>query len=501
MAGITARKILLEAKNISKNFTGVRALKDVSLELYGGEVLGLVGENGAGKSTLVNILGGIYQRDSGEIYVEKKPVDLRDPLSSMNHGIQIVHQELTVLDYLDVTENILVGHLPEIGKLPLISLKRARELAQKNLQKLNIDLDPRTLVGNLSVANKRLVEIARALYARSKIFILDEPTAALSEHEVKALFSVIGELKNHGVGVIFISHLLDEILQICDRVAILRDGALVCKEDCINLDRDKIVRLMVGKDVAKQYPKKQPHIGDVVMRVRELSYRRFFKDVSFDLRKGEIVTFYGLIGSGCVAVARTLFGIYLKDGGEITVNSKRASIKNPIDAMLMNIGYVPSDRKFEGILAKMSVKENISLANITGLGKGFMLSEKIEERVAEQWVEKLNIMVSDVGQKIVSLSGGNQQKTIIARWLNSNSKILILDEPTKGIDVGAKTEMYTIMENICLEGASIIMISVDIEEIMGISDRVLVFSRGRIVKELYRDEIMKENLLHYASGN
>jgi ribose transport system ATP-binding protein len=419
----------------------------------------------------------------------------------MNHGIQIVHQELTVLDYLDVTENILVGHLPEIGKLPLISLKRARELAQKNLQKLNIDLDPRTLVGNLSVANKRLVEIARALYARSKIFILDEPTAALSEHEVKALFSVIGELKNHGVGVIFISHLLDEILQICDRVAILRDGALVCKEDCINLDRDKIVRLMVGKDVAKQYPKKQPHIGDVVMRVRELSYRRFFKDVSFDLRKGEIVTFYGLIGSGCVAVARTLFGIYLKDGGEITVNSKRASIKNPIDAMLMNIGYVPSDRKFEGILAKMSVKENISLANITGLGKGFMLSEKIEERVAEQWVEKLNIMVSDVGQKIVSLSGGNQQKTIIARWLNSNSKILILDEPTKGIDVGAKTEMYTIMENICLEGASIIMISVDIEEIMGISDRVLVFSRGRIVKELYRDEIMKENLLHYASGN
>lgn len=491
--------IILKILDLSKNFLVVKALDNISFELKKGEVLGLVGENGAGKSTLVNILGGVYKKDKGKIFIGNELVEINNPIVSMGQGINIVHQELTVLGYLSVAENVLVGDLPRIFKSSIINWNKTKNVAKKILKKLNVDINPNTIVDNLSIANKRIVEIARAIHGKGKILILDEPTTALSDNEVKVLFNVIKELKKEGVSVIFISHLLDEVLEICDRVIVLRDGKLVCDKNCSMLDRESVVKYMVGRDVSEQYPKKEPNIKESILTVNGLSYKNYFKDISFKLKRGEILAFYGLLGSGCNLLVRTLFGILFSKTGQVKINNRDVVLKNPINSIRNGIGYVPSDRKFEGISSSLNVKQNISLADIDSLGKGIFINKRIEDKKAKYWVDKLRIRISDIDQKIEDLSGGNKQKVLISRWLNSDSEILILDEPTKGIDVGAKTEIYNIMEDICIKGAAVIMVSVDIEEIIGIADRVLVFSRGKISKELNGSEINKKNLLYYAS--
>jgi len=490
---------LLKVTRVTKSFSSIKALSEVSFELKKGEILGLVGENGAGKSTLVNILGGIYKKDDGEILINGKQVDIKNPIISKNEGINIVHQELTVFNYLNVAENVLIDGLPRLKKTSIINWPKAYKVTKDILKRLKVEINPRAIVEKLSIANKRITEIARAIHAKGQILILDEPTTALNNNDVRSLFSVIKEMKKAGISVIFISHLLDEILEICDRVIILRDGKLVCDKQCSDLDRNTIIKYMVGKEISEQYPKIKSKINEIVLNVNNLNLRDFLFDINFNLREGEILALYGLIGSGCSELARTLFGINLASSAFIKIKDKEVRIKDPIDAIRYGIGYISADRKFEGILSTLNIKDNINVANLNAGDKGILMDNNFFKKNSTYWVDKMKIKIDNLDQKIQKLSGGNQQKVLISRWLNSNCKILIFDEPTKGIDVGAKTEIYKIMEDICQKGASIIMISVDIDEIIGIADRALVLSSGKVMKELNGEEITKENLLFYAS--
>jgi ribose transport system ATP-binding protein len=490
---------LLEMRNISKQFPGVQALKDVSIDLHAGEVLGLVGENGAGKSTLIKILAGDYQADSGDILINGRKVDFRSPSDAADMGIRFIYQELVTLDTLTVAENLFVGHLPTRWGLGTVDWKAANDNAREVLRRMNIDLDPRTVVGDLSVHQKQVLEIAKAIHKKATILVMDEPTAALGEEDTNSLFKVIRGLTEQGVGVIHISHRLKEVFDITDRVTVLRDGRRIDTVKTDSATMPQLIAMMVGRELAEFYPKRTLPIGELLMEVKDLTINGILDKVSFTLRSGEIVGLFGLLGSGRMNVLRALYGLDRHDAGEISVRGNPAAMTGPNAALARGIGYMPIDRKLEGLALALPVSWNVTMANIDGMGTGFVLNRKLERRKVEQWVKDVSIRTPDIATEVNSLSGGNQQKIVLAKLLETGSKIFLVNEPTRGIDVGAKVDIYQMMENLCEQGAGIVMISSELPEMLSMADRIIVIAKGRVTAAFSHQEATQEKLLQAAT--
>ncbi len=490
---------IISMKKIRKDFSGVQVLKDVDFNIYDGKIMALIGENGAGKSTLMKILTGVYSKTSGEIMMNGKEVHFASTKDSQKNGIAIIHQELNLIQHLSIGENIFLGREP-ISNLKNIKWKQLYEEAQKWLDKLGLNEDPRELIKNISVGKQQLVEIAKALSLNAKVIIMDEPTGALTVSETEKLFSVIMELKEQGHSIVYISHRLKEIFEICDDVTVMRDGELVSEQSIDELDEDKIIEMMVGRKLSEQYPRIQCESGEVVLEVKDLS-NQFVKNVSFQLHYGEILGVAGLMGAGRTELARTLYGIYKKDKGEVYLDNRKIQLKTPSDALKQGIAYVSEDRKANGIVLGLDVRENITLASLKSYsGKIGNISKAREEESTQRYINSMSIKASGSKQLLKYLSGGNQQKVSIAKNLDSNPKVLILDEPTRGVDVGAKKEIYELINQFKQEGMSIIMISSEIPEILGMSDRIMVMHEGKIMGSFNRDEATQENIMSLAVG-
>ncbi len=492
-------------EGISKTFPGVQALDRVDFEAYSGEVMALVGENGAGKSTLMKILSGAYRKDAGRIYVDGKRVEIQDPYHAQLLGISTIYQELNVTPNQTVAQNIFLGREIKrkgiLGKLGFVDKKEMEKRAKEILDRVGANIDPKELVKNLSVAQRQMVEIAKALSLDAKIIIMDEPTSALGPEEVEKLFEIIRQLKEHGIAIIFISHRLEEIFKIADRITILRDGKMVGLMSRDEATFDKVIYLMVNRPLGDMFKKEEVSKGKPLLDVKNLK-SEIIKDVSFTLYEGEILGIAGLVGSGRTELVRLIFGADPKISGEIYLNGEKVEIQSPEDAVKHGIGLVPEDRQNQGLILKMSVRENIGVTIIRKILKflGFIDKNKLTE-IAENFVKRLNIKTPSIFEKVLYLSGGNQQKVVLAKWLASNPKVLILDEPTRGIDVGAKAEIHAIMSQLAKTGIGIIMISSEIPEILAMSDRILVMSEGKIVAELPRSEATQEKIMAYASGS
>lgn len=488
---------ILKMENITKKFPGIIALDNVSVDIRKGEVMGILGENGAGKSTLIKILAGDYISYEGEIYLDNKKVKFASPKDAINEGIRTIYQELNSFDYLTIAENIFVDELPVSGFLKTVSWKKMNKMATEVLSSLKVNLKPNTIMEDLTVPEKQMVEISKAIWKKAKILIMDEPTAALGAEDVKNLFDIIKVLKNTGVSIIYISHKLKEIFEITDRVTVLRDGKKVGTKITSETNNSELVSMMVGRKLEEMYPKKISPIGDVVLEVNDLS-NDILKNINFDLKKGEILGVYGLLGSGRNALVNSLFGLMHIKTGKIKINGKEILIKNPRHSYKHRIGLVPLDRKMEGLALILNVQDNITLGNLKALGKSFILNKKIKKDKTNYWVDNLNIKVSNTNQEVNSLSGGNQQKVVLGRVLENEPNIIILNEPTRGIDVGSKVEIYKIIENLCEKGASIIMISSELPEILSISDRILVMNKGSVIAEYSRETATQDKLMHAA---
>ena len=490
---------LLEMKGISKRFLGVRALKGVDFELRRGEVHALVGENGAGKSTLMKVLTGIYQPDDGEIFFEGKPYAVKNIGEAQALGIAMIHQELNMMNDLTVAQNVFIER--EIKKGFWLKDAEMVKETQKIFDRIGIKIDPKMQLGRLTVGKQQMVEIAKAVSRDCKLLILDEPTAALTQTEIEELFRIMEDLKAKGIGMIYISHRMDEINRISDRITVMRDGEYVGTVDTASVTKDDVINMMIGR-VVYEDPKTHSEVPDdaeVVLEVKHLSSGNAFNDVSFTLRRGEILGFSGLMGAGRTEVARAIFGADPHDGGEIFVNGKRVNIKTPEDAVKLGIGYLSEDRKRYGLLLDKSITENSALASIDKYTKGIFINDRRAKAEAKEENLKLRTKTPSMDQLLKNLSGGNQQKVIIARWLIRNSDILIFDEPTRGIDVGAKSEIYTLMNRLTKQGKSIIMISSELVEILRMSDRVLVMCEGKKTGELDISEANQENIMRLAT--
>lgn len=490
---------LLEMKGISKRFLGVRALKGVDFELRRGEVHALVGENGAGKSTLMKVLTGIYQPDDGEIFFEGKPYAVKNIGEAQALGIAMIHQEFNMMNDLTVAQNVFIGR--EIKKGFWLKDAEMVKETQKIFDRIGIKIDPKMQLGRLTVGKQQMVEIAKAVSRDCKLLILDEPTAALTQTEIEELFRIMEDLKAKGIGMIYISHRMDEINRISDRITVMRDGEYVGTVDTASVTKDDVINMMIGR-VVYEDPKTHSEVPDdaeVVLEVKHLSSGNAFNDVSFTLRRGEILGFSGLMGAGRTEVARAIFGADPHDGGEIFVNGKRVNIKTPEDAVKLGIGYLSEDRKRYGLLLDKSITENSALASIDKYTKGIFINDRRAKAEAKEENLKLRTKTPSMDQLLKNLSGGNQQKVIIARWLIRNSDILIFDEPTRGIDVGAKSEIYTLMNQLTKQGKSIIMISSELVEILRMSDRVLVMCEGKKTGELDISEANQENIMRLAT--
>ncbi len=490
---------VISMKDIRKEFSGVHVLKGVDFNIYDGKIMALLGENGAGKSTLMKILTGVYTKTSGDILLDGKEVHFADTKESQQIGIAIIHQELNLISHLSIGENIFLGREP-VTKLGNIKWKQLYEESRHWLDKLGLQEDPRELIGNISVGKQQLVEIAKALSLNARVIIMDEPTGALSVSETEKLFDVIRELKGQGHSIVYISHRLKEIFEICDDVTVLRDGELIGERSIGDLDEDKIIEMMVGRKLDEQYPRIICDPGEVLLDVKNLS-NQFVKDVSFQLHHGEILGVAGLMGAGRTELARTLYGIYRKDQGEVFVEKRKTRLNSPTDALIQGIAYVSEDRKANGIVLGLSVRENITLASLKAYS-GIIgnVSKAKEEETAQSYINSMSIKTSGSKQLLKYLSGGNQQKVSLAKNLNSNPKVLILDEPTRGVDVGAKKEIYELINRFKEEGMSIIMISSEIPEILGMCDRIMVMHEGRITGILDREEATQEKIMSLAVG-
>ncbi len=491
--------IILKMRNITKQFPGVLALDKVDLDLKRGEVLALVGENGAGKSTLMKILSGAYHADDGDIVFEGRPVRNYNPKQAIDMGISIMYQELNYVNDLSIAENIFLGDLPRKGITKRIDYKRLRNDAEKVLKQVGLNYHPFTEIRRLSVAEKQLVEIAKAISKDIKVLVMDEPTSALNEQEIEILFDIIKKLAKQGKSIIYISHRLDEIFVISNRVMVMRDGRNVGVFNTDQTSKSQIVNYMVGREIKDMYPIKRRQIGEKVLEVENLNTEKAV-NINFNIRKGEIVGLFGLMGSGRTNIVEAIFGANEKHSGTIKIDGEKVNIANPSMAIRAGIGYVPSERKTDGLVLIQSVKENISLAYIDRFRKKVSLDLKREEVYVKDWVKKLSIKTSDINNEIQTLSGGNQQKVILAKWMMTNPKVLILNEPTRGIDVGAKVEIYKLMEDFCDKGLGIVMISSELPEILAICDRVITICEGRITGEYTQSEISQEKLLLGAIG-
>lgn len=487
-------------KNISKGFPGVQALSDVSIDLNRGEVLALVGENGAGKSTLMKILTGIYQPDQGEIYLNGELIKVENTKKASELGISMIHQELNLMKDLTVAENIFIGREPKKMRF-FVNDYKLNEMTMALFQKLSLDLNVRTKVELLTIAKQQMVEIAKALSFKSKILIMDEPTTALTETEIDVLFEIIEALKKEGVGIIYISHRMDELKRITDRITIMRDGKYIETLATKATEMSEVIRLMVGREV---YIESQPTFDEeereVVLELKNVSTNTHIQDISFVLRKGEILGFAGLMGAGRTEVANAIFGVDKIKSGEVHLHGKRVSIKHPSQAVANGIGYLTEDRKNLGLLLSMDVKTNVALASMSSFNKGGLVLDHEINKTAKNYVEKLKIKTPSINQPVRLLSGGNQQKVVISKWLHRDCDILIFDEPTRGIDVGAKGEIYKLLDDLTKEGKAIIMISSELPEILRMSHRIAVMSEGRITGVLQAEEANQEKIMALATA-
>jgi ribose transport system ATP-binding protein len=491
---------LLEMVDISKSFFGVKALENISIQAHAGKVLALLGENGAGKSTLMKILSGIYKKDTGSILIQGNEVNISGIRAAEDLGITIIHQELSMLPNMTVCENIFLGNEKVSGFRKLDKAEMRRQSAEM-LERIGCSVEPDTLVAKISVGEMQMIEIIKAVSKHSKIIIMDEPTTALTDVETQKLFEVIEKLKSEGIAIIYISHRLDEIFQICDDVTVLRDGKLIGSAKVSEVTKDQLITMMVGRELEEQFPYRKEGTGKVLLKVENLSWKDKVKNVSFEVRSGEIVGLSGLMGSGRTETAKIIFGEHKKESGEIYVDGEKAGIGSPKDAIRYGLAYLSEDRKKEGLVLGMSVGENMTLSNLKNLEKAaFRLNKKEESKLVSEYIKKLSIKTTGPGQKIKNLSGGNQQKVIIAKWIMLSPKVLIVDEPTKGIDVGAKKEIYDVLNELKNMGKAIILISSDMPEIMGISDRVIVMHEGIVTGELAREEANQENIMKLAVG-
>jgi ribose transport system ATP-binding protein len=492
---------LISVQDVSKSFPGVRALSRVRFELLAGEVHALVGENGAGKSTLMKILAGIYARDSGDVLYDGEPVSFASPRAAQMRGIGIIHQELQLMNHLTVAQNIFIGREPR-GRLGVfLDEDKLNRQARDILAHMHLNLDPRAIVGGLTVAKQQIVEIAKALSFNSRVLIMDEPTAALNDAEIAELFKIIRELKARGVGIVYISHKMDELKQISDRVTVLRDGEYIATVETATTSMENIIGMMVGRtllEVAR--PAEQASRGEILLEVRKLNCGPLVKDVSFSLRRGEILGFAGLMGAGRTEVARAIFGADKAESGEIMVRGRKATIRTPADAVALGIGYLSEDRKRFGLATGMDVESNIVMATLARhLAFGFVLRRQGIRATVESFIRLLNIRTPSATQEVRLLSGGNQQKIVVAKWLARDCDILFFDEPTRGIDVGAKAEIHKLLRSLAGQGKAIVMISSELPEILGMSDRIIVMCEGRTTGELPWREATQERIMQLAT--
>lgn len=492
---------LLEMKNISKSFPGVKVLDQVQFSLEAGEIHALMGENGAGKSTLMKILGGIYAKDKGSIYIKGLESNLHSPDAARKLGIAIIHQELKLVPHLTIMENIFLGREFTYGKSKLINWTMMKRETERYLGELGMKLNPAILAGDLSVGQQQMVEIAKALSMDAQILVLDEPTAALTDREIEALFRVTQNLKQKGVGMIYISHRMEEIFRICDRITVLRDGQYIGTKKTSDTDMDELVRMMVGREIKDRFPKVEVQFGEERLRVENLNIKGKLHNISFTVRSGEILGIAGLMGAGRTELAKALNGVDPIDSGKIFVEGQEVKLRRPSDAIAAGIALVTEDRKEEGLVLSLTVRDNVSLPNLESLSRYGFVNRQKEQALADDTILKLGVKTAGSEQVIGSLSGGNQQKVVIGKWLAIHPKVLILDEPTRGVDIGAKKEIYELMNQQVLQGVAIIMISSELPEVLGMSDRILVMHEGRITGEFTKDQpITQEQIMHAATG-
>lgn len=491
-------KTILKIRNITKVFPGVKALDDVSLDIREGEVLSLLGENGAGKSTLIKVLSGLYIPEEGTLEYYGKQVSFRTPAEAKEAGISVVHQELAYLPLLSIAENLYVRHYSE-KKKRLVNWKAMRRYAIEAMATIGLDLDPDKPIGECSVAECQQVEIARAVYENAKILILDEPTSSLTDREIDSLLKCIDGLRKKGVAVVMITHKIEEIMRVADRVVVLRDGHAVGECNVTDVTKDDLITMMVGRKVTDMYPTKTNTPGEDLMLVENLE-TNFLKNVNFNVRKGEILGIYGLMGSGHLEVGQALFGCYPTMKGTVTLEGKKLNMKSPEHCVKKGISFLPSDRKTEGLVLIHSVMSNIMNPYYQTGTNGWKVNQKKEQMIAKKWVDALAIKTPGIETPTDSLSGGNQQKVVLAKWLEINPKVVILNDPTRGIDVGAKAEIYRILNNLTEQGVSVIMITSEMPELLAMSDRVMVMHEGHQMALLSKEEMTQKNIVTAAIG-
>lgn len=486
-------------KDIYKSFGANNVLTGVDFDLKDGEVHALMGENGAGKSTLMNILIGLHQRDKGTIIIDDKETYFTNPKEAEQRGIAFIHQELNVWSDMTVLDNLFIGK-ERTTKFGLLNTNEMKALANEQFRKLAVTIPLNQDAGECSVGEKQMIEIAKALMTHAKVIVMDEPTAALTEREIQKLFEVIASLKKEGVSIVYISHRMEEIFAICDRITVMRDGKTVDTKDIPDTNFDDVVRKMVGRELTDRFPERTAEPGEIVLEVKNASKKGQFKDVNFSVRSGEIVGFSGLMGSGRTEMMRTIFGLESLDQGEIWVRGKKVSIHNPNDAMHAGIGFVTEDRKDEGLVLDFSIRDNMVLTNLYSFAPKGIINNKKEQEFVDVLIKRLQIKTQSADALVSSLSGGNQQKVVIAKWIGIGLSVLILDEPTRGVDVGAKREIYQLMNELTERGVAIIMVSSELPEVLGMSDRIIVVHEGEISGELSQQEATQENIMTLATG-
>ena len=487
---------ILTLKNITKEFPGVKALDDVTINIERGTIHGLVGENGAGKSTLIKVLAGIYQPNKGEIILDGKPCRFNSPIEARRAGISVVHQEIKLAEPLSVAENMFLGNVQL--KNGLVDWKGMRRRAREIVEDLGMDTDINAQVSSLTVAKKQIVEIMHAINNNSRILIMDEPSAVLTDRELEVMFRIVKQLRDKGITIIYISHRLDEIFGLCSNVSVLRDGRHIDTIPVASIDRQGLINMMVGREMGQEYPKEVGNVGGTILEVKNLS-RGILQDISFEVKSGEVFGISGLVGAGRTELARAILGIDKPESGEVYVRGKKVHYRTFADAIRDGLGLIPEDRKLQGLVQIMSVKRNTTLVNMKRVLRAGVISSSLEEKLSKEYADKLHVVTPSMETEVQYLSGGNQQKVVIAKWLFQNSEILFLDEPTRGIDVGAKAEIYRLINRMAKEGKTIIMISSEMPELLGLCDRIMVMHEGHKMGELNAAEATQEKIMALCS--
>jgi rhamnose transport system ATP-binding protein len=490
---------LLELRDVHKSFAAVHALRGVSLELHAGEVHGLAGENGAGKSTVVRVIGGEHRPDAGEVLVDGEPVGFSGPRDAQHAGIAVIHQEPTQFPDLTVAENVFMGRQP-LRSFRRIDRATMNTRAAELFESLGVPIDPNRVTRGLSIADQQIIEIGKALSAQARIIVMDEPTAALSTVEAERLFRVVGRLAESGAALLFISHRLEEMYEICQRVTVLRDGSLVTSAQMSSISRDELVRSMVGRSVDQMYPARDADAGDEALVVSGLTRSGVFADVSFSVRRGEIVGLAGLVGSGRSEVARAIFGVDTLDAGTVEVNGRVLRGGDPRVAIEAGVAMVPEDRREQGLILDLSIERNATLPRLGAVARFGLVRRSRERALAARWADRLGVKRRRLADPVATLSGGNQQKVVLGKWLATEPAVLIVDEPTRGIDIGAKVEVHALLSELAASGIAVLMISSELPEVLGMADRVLVMHEGRLTAELSKEEATEEKVLQAATG-